>query len=226
MIAAGAVHGLKRKDMAVAVSPSFEAKPWTASQNYPTKSNSWAELRVVAPALLMLVVSGCFNPPCIGQVRPRENHVPVVQVQPDPSFEPIRADVGDECAATALSIIDWSDADGDTLTVRFDMLLQRRVGSGPSRIELREFQPIPALPDGSYPLGTTPLVIDSNLVDSKLGGVPDDLDLADTQLIELRVSDSGFVNDENGDPVVGEGGGLFFSNWLIRLADVPCSAVP
>ena len=175
----------------------------------------------------MLLASGCFNPTCIGEVRPRENHVPVVEVQPDPSFEPIPVNVGADCAPTELTITDMNDADGDTLTVRFDMLLQRRVGSGPARIELFEAPPLDEQPDGTYAINAfTTLKIDRNLVDAKLGGVPDNPELADTQLVELRVSDSGFINDENGDPVTGDGGGLFFSNWLIRLADDDCSVGP
>ncbi|MDP2341239.1 MAG: hypothetical protein Q8O67_09790 [Deltaproteobacteria bacterium] len=176
----------------------------------------------------MLVASGCFNPTCIGEVQPRENHVPVVEVQPDPSFNAIPADIGKDCEPITLRIDAMNDADGDTLTVRFDMLLQRRAGTGGARIELAEREPIEPSPDGTYALNSfTNLEINRGLIDAKVGNLSDDPEVADTQLIELRVSDNGFVKDENDVPVVpGDGDGLFFSNWLIRLSEADCTVTP
>jgi hypothetical protein len=195
----------------------------SSSSNSSLFSIPWADRRVVAPALLMLAASGCFNPTCIGEVQPRENHVPVVEVQPDPSFEAIPVDLGADCFTTELRIDALNDDDGDTLTVRYDMLLQRRVGSPPARVPLQLGPPIEPSSEGDYPLNAfTNLKIDAALIERAVGSLPDDPNVADTQLIELRVSDNGFVADAAGVPVVPEGGGLFFSNWLVRLSEGDC----
>ena len=172
----------------------------------------------------MLAATGCFNPTCIGEVQPRENHVPVVEVQPDPSFEPIAVDLGADCFTTELRIDAMNDDDGDTLTVRFDMLLQRRVGSPAARVPLLLGPPIEPDDDGAYPLNFfTTLKLDAALIEAAVGSLPDDPNVADTQLIELRVSDNGVVNNTAGVPVVGAGGGLFFANWLVRLQEADCT---
>ncbi len=166
----------------------------------------------------MLLASGCLDPTCIGEVRPRENHVPVVEVTPEPTFEPVPAPVGLCCRPTSLAIQTMSDADEDFLTVRYDILIRRQLASEPQRINLFESQPITQT-DGKYPTGTTDLRLNPDLIFGQLGLLPE----IDTQLIELRVSDNGFVNDEKNVPIVPDGGGLFFASWLIRLSDVSCA---
>ncbi len=174
--------------------------------------------RGLAPALLMTVAmlsslfaSACFNPRLIGSEQARENHVPVVEVFPAPSNVPIPADVGGQCAPAEISIVALDDADDDPLTVRFDILS----GSRARRRFLQQSPPIPPI-DNGYPLNAlTTLKLD----ETTLGDVtPGDVD---TQLVELRVSDDGFAADINGNPVAGDGGGLFFMSWIVRIAPCP-----
>jgi hypothetical protein len=182
------------------------------------KSMSCGRLRVLAPALLCLLASACFNPVYLGKTEPRENHVPIVEAFPPPSFEPLQADVGEGCAPLTIPITTLDDADGDILTVRFDALVSRNGRA--ARVELRESPPISPSDDGEYPLtALTTLVLDEDLLAARLGDLERQMDPRNnlTQLIELRVSDTGFVTDENGDPVADGDGGLVFLSWMIRL---------
>lgn len=179
----------------------------------------------MALALLMCLTAACFNPTYIGHPVPRENHVPVVEAFPPPSFEPLQADVGGTCAPLTLSITQLEDADGDILTVRFDAFVNR-TGRG-VRVPLRESPPLSALETGDYPLtALTTLALDEELLSAKLGDLERQMDPRNdlTQLIELRVSDTGFVADENGDPVADGDGGLVFLSWMVRLTE--CGGQP
>jgi hypothetical protein len=161
-------------------------------------------------------VTGCFNPVRIGAEQLLEDHVPVVEALPPPTFEPLVAQVGDECKPLAFIIDTLDDPDGDTLTVRFDAVVERNGRA--SRVLLRETPPILPLEDGTYPLtGLTRLTLDQDLLGARLGDV--DTQKGRTQLIELRVSDTGFVSDENGDPVPDGDGGVVFLSWLITLQE-------
>ena len=186
---------------------------------------AWAVLRALAPALLCMSASACFNPTYIGKTEPRENHVPIVEAFPPPSFEPLQADVGEGCAPLSIPITTLDDADGDILTVRFDALVNRNGRA--ARVELRENPPISPSDEGEYPLtALTTLVLDEELLAARLGDLERQMDPRNnlTQLIELRVSDTGFVNDENGDPVADGDGGLVFLSWMIRLTE--CGVEP
>ena len=179
----------------------------------------------LAPALLCLWSAACFNPTYIGKPEPRENHVPIVEAFPAPSFEPLQADVGEACAPLALAMTALDDADLDTLTVRFDALVNRNGRA--ARVLLRESPPITPSDQGLYPLtALTTLTLDEDLLSSRLGDLDRQMDPRNnlTQLIELRVSDSGFVADENGDPVADDDGGLIFLSWMIRLTE--CGVAP
>jgi len=158
----------------------------------------------------------CFNPNYIGEARPRENHVPVVEVSPAPSNVPVLANIGGACTAEELRIEAMDDADDDALTVRFDIL--RTLRGDPPRQSRSFLQQSPPLlrTDGSYPISTdnTKLVLSR----ARLGGVTIE---DETQLIELRVSDTGFDADGNGDPIARDGGGVFFMSWIVAIADCP-----
>jgi hypothetical protein len=167
----------------------------------------------------------CFNPIYLGKTEPRENHVPIVEAFPPPSFEPLRAFVGRGCAPLTIPITALDDADGDILTVRFDALVSRNGRA--VRVELRESPPISPSDDGEYPLtALTTLVLDEDLLAARLGDLERQMDPRNnlTQLIELRVSDTGFVANENGDPVADGDGALVFLSWMIRLT--ACSVEP
>jgi hypothetical protein len=72
----------------------------------------------------------------------------------------------------------------------------------------------------------TTLVLDEDLLAARLGDLERQMDPRNnlTQLIELRVSDTGFVANENGDPVADGDGALVFLSWMIRLT--ACSVEP
>lgn len=185
----------------------------------------WGRLWALAPALLCLLSAACFNPTYLGKTEPRENHVPIVEAFPPPSFEPLQADVGEPCLPLTFPITTLDDADGDILTVRFDALVSRN--GRPARVELRESPPISPSDEGEYPLtALTTLVLDEDLLAARLGDLERQMDPRNnlTQLIELRVSDTGFVTDENGDPVADGDGGLVFLSWMIRLTE--CGVEP
>jgi hypothetical protein len=182
---------------------------------------------LLAPAVLMVVMSAaCFNPNHIGQAVPKENHVPVVEVFPAPSFAPLQADVALDaatagCAPLSFNIVRLEDADGDPLTIRFDMVLNRGAEARPN---LKESAPLQPLDDGSYPLtANTELTLDAAQLNLKLGDLRAQAESDDTQLVELRVSDSGFVPGNSNEPVAADDGGLFFFAWTIKLT--PCTVV-
>ena len=194
----------------------------------PEKEGFSAGPRLLAPALLLMAGMGaaCINPNYVGKPVPLENHTPVVEAFPAPTFEPLAADVGGDCAPLTFDITRLEDADGDTLTVRFDIVLRRQGRA--TRVELRESPPLRPDQDGVFPLGTalTTLELNEDLLGARLGDLDAQMDPANnnTQLIELRVSDAGFVADENGDPVVDGEGGLVFLSWLVRLTE--CEVAP
>jgi hypothetical protein len=177
--------------------------------------------RVTASLALALLFSSaalpaCFNPTHIGEAVPKENHVPVVEAFPPPTFEPLPAQVGGDCVPLELQIQALDDADGDTLTVRFDVVVERNERA--SRVLLRESPPIKPLDDGTYPLtDLTSLVLGADVLGAKLGDL--EAQKGRTQLVELRVSDAGFASDENGDPVPEGDGGVVFLSWQIALQD-------
>jgi hypothetical protein len=182
---------------------------------------------LLAPAVLMVVVSAaCFNPNHIGQAVPKENHVPVVEVFPAPSFAPLQADVALDaatsgCAPLSFNIVRLEDADGDPLTIRFDMVLNR---GAEVRQNLKLSAPLQPLDDGSYPLtANTELTLDAAQL-NVLGDLRAQAESEDhTQLVELRVSDSGFVPGNSNEPIAADDGGLFFFAWAIKLT--PCTVV-
>lgn len=171
----------------------------------------------LALALLLLSVPlpACFNPTHIGEAVPKENHVPVVEALPPPTFEPLPAQVGG-CLPLEIQISALDDADDDELTVRFDIVVERNERA--SRVPLRESPPIGPLDDGRYPLTElTSLVLGQDVLGARLGDL--EAQKGRTQLVELRVSDAGFASDENGDPVPEGDGGVVFLSWQVALQD-------
>lgn len=189
---------------------SSAAAPGSTSNSSAISATS-ALRHGLAPAVLIAVAmtTGCFNPFYISQAQPRQNHVPVVEVFPAPSNEPIAVDLGGDCVTEELNIVSLEDADAQPLSVRYDLL--RTVGGDPKRVPLREFAAL-APTDGDYNPGADfgRLPLD----EATFGGLNFE---DDTQLVELRVADTGFVPDGNGVPVADGDGGLFFMSWMIRI---------
>jgi hypothetical protein len=182
-------------------------------------------LLLASTVLLVVGSAACFNPNHIGQAVPKENHVPVVEVFPAPSFAPLQADVALDaatagCAPLTFNIVQLEDADGDPLSIRFDMVINR---GGELRLNLKQSAPLLPLDDGSYPLtASSELTLDTAQLN-----VLGDLDVQTKpdafQLIELRVSDNGFVPGDSGGFVPGDDGGMFSFAWAIKLT--PCTVV-
>ncbi len=207
----------RRRDIVVASQITGVGDDSGTSQG---KTRRYGSTLGLASALLCLGASACLNFDYVDEPIPRENHVPVVEVFPAPSFEPLQADVGEPCLPRTLTINALQDADEDILTVRWDVLLKR--DERPVRVLLRESPPIPPLDSGEYPLTElTTLTLDRTLLGARLGDLDQQMDplLKRTQLIELRVSDTGFVADENGDPVADGDGGVTFQSWMVKLTE-------
>lgn len=190
-------------------------RPRSASTS-PAISTAWTPASRLAPAVLialLMLTTGCFNPFFIGQAQPKQNHVPVVEVFPEPSNIPIPVNLGGACESDELNIVAFEDADLEPLTARYDLL--RTVQGSPKRTLLRQFQAVSPL-DGVYTL--PPDVGRLPLDSGTFGGLNFE---DDTQLVELRVSDSGFGTNAFGVPVPDDGGGVFFMSWVIRIGDCP-----
>ncbi len=184
----------------------------------------------MALALLSVVTAGCFNPNHIGRPVEGENHVPIVDILPTPTLTPIAAAVSldgvDACAPTEFNFISLDDSDGDILTVRWDLVFGGF--GGEVRRELKSSPPLAPLDDGSYAANdSTDLSLDAAGLRRRLGadldaqvGAGDDV----FQLLELRVSDGGFVADSNGDPIAPPGARLVYRTWNVKLE--PCVGGP
>lgn len=213
---------LARPDSAVANASGRGVSSTALSCAFPVRCGAAWRL---APALLCLWTAACFNPNYIGKPEPRENHVPIVEAFPAPGFEPLQADVGEACAPLSIPITVLDDADGDIVTVRFDALVNRNGRA--ARVTLQESPPLRPSEEGLYPLTAfTTLTLNEDLLSRQLGDLERQMDPRNnlTQLIELRVSDTGFVTDENGDPVADGDGGLVFLSWMVRLT--ACGVAP
>lgn len=177
---------------------------------------------LLASALLCVVSTGCFNPNLIGHPLPLDNHVPVVEVLPRPTLTPLDAVVDGAqvgCAPLQLEIITLKDSDGDTLTVNYDIIVNRE--GTEIRQNLKTTPPILASDDGTYPLpNNTGLDLNRNTL-AQVGDLRQqtEADAEIFQLIELRVSDNGFDRID-GVPIPRDGGGLFTTTWNVKLS--PC----
>lgn len=211
-------------DMAVASAGADDGDAITISCFY---SGICTLRSTLASALLCVVATGCFNPNLIGHPLPEDNHVPVVEVLPTPTLNPLDAVVEIDqqgCAPLEFEITKLEDADGDTLTVRYDIVVQRPGSAAEFRQRLKSTPPITVSDDGTYPLpNNTGLELNFNTLNTPLGSNLDDQIVADAevfQLIELRVSDNGFVDDDLGPPRAPAGDGMFFISWNVKVS--PC----
>lgn len=199
-----------------AVAAGIDQDSLKKTGRYSTSSRLAPALLWMGVVLLSGATAACLNPTYIGGPVPRENHVPVVEAFPAPSFAPLPADVGGDCAPLTFDIVTLQDADGDTLTARFDMLVGRN--DRPVRVLLRQSPPLTPLDNGFYPLNElTTLELSEERLGILPGALSEQTKAGATQLVELRVSDTGFVADENGNPVAAGDGGLVFLSWMVKL---------
>lgn len=184
----------------------------------------------LAPALLTLLLAlsaltmGCIDPFLIDGVRPPTNHSPVAEgVEPPPGFAPIPAQFGDGCDTLDVRVGRLFDADLDALTVRYTLLLKRDGAANGARELLFEDEIVPVENlEGELVYDLLPLELTEALLRSEVGDLDDQVAPGNTltQLLELRISDGGFVPGEDKPR---EGAALLFYSWLIDLDDSDCT---
>ncbi len=176
----------------------------------------------LALALLSTTVMGCVNPLFFDNVAPAANHSPVViNMQPQPSFGRIVVNTGDNCGATETFVASrLEDADFDQLTATFMMLVPRNNDPDGTRFKLMEvvLDPLPEPVDGAFYV-LPPFQLDPSNVVLRVGEAElrEQALRPEGQLLELRISDRGFIGED--DTNVPEGAGLFFMSWAIEVTD-------
>jgi hypothetical protein len=177
-------------------------------------------LRALAPALLcVLAMTACLDPLLQTELDVPVNHPPVLSgVAPAPGASPISLNVGPDCAASASFRGTLDDLDEEELTIRWNLLVEREGLEGGARERLLELALAPAeerLPDGQLydfrpfeiTLATLRVALDPVTIEG--------FDGADDQLLELRISDGGFLAGKE-EPALGAG--FAFFSWAIRIA--------
>ncbi|MCC7071795.1 MAG: hypothetical protein IT383_10755 [Deltaproteobacteria bacterium] len=173
---------------------------------------------------LLAPTMACINPFYIEGVRPPTNHAPTGEaISPAFKFEPNLAPFGDACRPLVVNIVNLFDADLDTLTVRVTLLLKRNGGALEGvRERLFEDELVPVEnQEGELVYDFVPLELTESLLRSEVGDL--DAQVAPgntlTQLLEVRISDGGFVP---GEETPREGAGLLAFSWLVDLDDSAC----
>lgn len=214
---------------------SRSRRPRAATSRPPLTETSVSSVgsaggRGVAPALLLLAMAlvaptmGCINPFYIDGVRPPTNHAPTGEaISPALKFEPNLAQFGEGCRPLVVHVINLFDADLDTLTVRVTLLLKRNGGAVDGVHErLFEDELVPVEnQEGELVYDFVPLELTESLLRSEVGDLDDQVAPGNTltQLLELRISDGGFVPGEDKPR---EGAALLGFSWLIDLDDSAC----
>jgi hypothetical protein len=196
----------------------------------PATTRGWALASALLMGMVMMTV-GCVNPLFFDNVAPAANHAPVViNMQPQPSFGRIVVNTGNNCGATETFVAGrLEDADFDQLTATYMMLVPRDDTPSGARFKLFEvvLDPLPEPVEGAFYV-LPPFQLDPSNVRLRVGvaelGVQ--ADRPEGQLLELRISDRGFIGED--DTNVPEGAGLFFMSWAIAVTDpeVACEASP
>jgi hypothetical protein len=190
---------------------------------------------VASPLLSLVVVvlvaaSGCFNPFFLTEVETLVNHAPTVDgMTPEPSFGMIPVNVGDNCTPKSFGpVARVDDADADPLTVLWSIVIKIESDSEVgSRVDLKQDVMAPLeepTPEGFLYEPFEPFEPSRVLLESKLLGSTNlqrqvNERAQDGQLLELRISDGGFLGD---DVAVPEGRDLFFASWHIQLQNTAC----
>ena len=184
----------------------------------------------MAPALLGLVTAlgaltmGCIDPFLIDGVRPPTNHAPTGEaVSPELKVYPVAAPFGEGCQPLVVRVAQLFDADLDPLTVRITLLLARDGAPDGARELLFEDELVPVENlEGEFVYDLVPLELTEALLRSEVGDLATQVAPGNTltQLLQLRVSDGGFVPGEDKPR---EGAALLFFSWLIDLDDTDCT---
>lgn len=204
------------------VGPRFHARSVPDSSG---TTGGWRPKRLLAPVLLTLLVTmGCIDPFLIDGVRTPTNHAPVAEgVEPPPGFAPIPAQFGADCDTLDVRVGRLFDDDLDPLTVRYTLLFKRDGAANGARELLFEDEVVPVENlEGELVYDLTPLELTEALLRSEVGDLDDQVAPGNTltQLLELRISDGGFVP---GDDKPREGAAMVFYSWLIDLDDSDCT---
>lgn len=204
------------------------------SRGNATKTWTWRGRAPLAPALLTSVaMTACVNPLFFDNVQPAVNHTPVlVNMQPLPGFARRVINVGSNCGpgpdgSFFASRLD--DADLDTLTVRYSLLLPRGGSVEGAREILFEEELEPnADPEALVVYDFKPFEVDRTKVINALGefGLREQTEpgpegqLVEGQLLELRISDRGFK--AGGNEPAREDATVLFISWAIKLKNEGC----
>ena len=174
--------------------------------------------------VLLAPTMGCIDPFLIDGVRPPTNHAPTGEaVSPELKVAPVPAPFGEGCQPLVVRVAQLFDADLDPLTVRVTLLLARDGAPDGARELLFEDEVVPVENlEGTFVYDLVPLELTEALLRSEVGDLATQVAPGNTltQLLELRISDGGFVP---GDDKPREGSALLFFSWLIDLDDTDCT---
>ncbi|MBI1948257.1 MAG: hypothetical protein HYS27_21390 [Deltaproteobacteria bacterium] len=175
-------------------------------------------------AALLAPTMGCIDPFYIDGVRAPTNHAPTGDaVSPKFQFEANLAQFGDGCRPLVVNVANLFDDDLDALTVRITLLLKRDGGAIDGvRERLFEDELVPVEnQEGVLVYDFVPLELTAALLRSEVGDLDDQVAPGNTltQLLEVRISDGGFVPGEDKPR---DGSGQLYFSWLIDLDDQAC----
>ena len=195
----------------------------TAPAN-PGRTRRWPVLGALASALLCLPSMGCLNL-LQEDFQPPVDHAPVVSgLVPPPGPKPVVQNVGLNCAPADTCRADsLDDADGETLTVRWSVRLDRsRDNDGSQIVRLILFEadldrlnpPVHGINYDFQPFQLDFTTVTNQISEADLSGQQKDR----TQLLELGVSDGGFRSGT--EEVRAPGQLLTYFSWPLKLIAV------
>jgi hypothetical protein len=169
---------------------------------------------------MSLTIPACLNvvPPATGESAV-DNHAPSIEIFPPPGPVPFQIPNGAGCLGSVerLGVTALDDADGNTLTARFDIVFL--IDGELVRDELRQSPPIPVLDNGTYAAGdVTSIPFNRNFFAQRI-----DLNRQEglTQLVELRVTDGAFERNADGNVSVTAGSAEVFFSWPVTVVPPP-----
>ena len=192
-----------------------------------SRSHGWTRAGTgVCVVALLLLCLGCLNPLIIDKVQTDVDHAPVVtHMSPQPSFGRLDVNAGKNCAPLTTWRADrLDDADLDTLTVRWTLLLPSADNPDGRTTSLPDIQLDPQDPPvNDVVYAFAPFTLDRTTVLRFM----ESTQLSDQaanhsdvgQLLELRISDGGFKSGTDDAP---DGFVVFFQSWAIVLRNTDC----
>jgi hypothetical protein len=181
-------------------------------------------LSTSAMTTVMLATTGCLNPTFFTEVEAEDNHAPeVTLLAPVPSFNPLKVNVGAECRVERVVAQRLDDADGDLLSFRYSLVVNRPGTDGVDVVLMADDLPRkePLVGEES-PYDFPTLELNRALLEPALGDLQFQANGTNGQLLVLRISDRGFSTSGEARA----GAALLFFSWAIQLTDVACNPHP